>query len=642
MNEPLRAISVFSGAGGSDLGYTWAGLKVIAACDQLHEAAQSYRFNFPEAEVIEAPVGDVDWSRFRGVDLVVGSPPCQPFSGAGKHGGEFDPRDGFPVALGVIAQVQPRAFVWENVRGLLSKKHSIYLHKVMESHRALGYRVETRLLNAVDFGVPQNRYRCFMVGFRLDQLGRFGWPVPTHVGRHRRRQTEPLFGEHHRTVRQALNLGTAQQEPLPDQRPRGDLPQRSRPLQLDEPAPTRGASSGGQEKVPDPVLRRHRGRSQERPDSTLDEPSPAVLADAPSGRSGLHLVDRQASDATLARHPGMDPDEPSAAIRSGGDGHSNPHQYLLDHQPRGAARAELDEPSPTVIAGGNPAGGGAPPYLMVGGYQGVLEVPHEAIIDDPDRPAPTIRAGGGAKASGGQHGGNPPYLAVRRDEGAGSPGLSVPDRSVDEAAPAVRAGGMGGLKLAMANGLGRADPVDLDQPARAVLARTSRDNPDLTREVKVKESQSQRLLDLDQPARTVDAGGQGGPDIRVPAPASQSQRLFGADEPAPSIQVAKGTAPRVSPELPIMDGPSTTVTSRNEMSLPGHHDPDQRGSSGQFTSKAGVRYRRLTWQECAALQAFPPGYIFTGTDTKRYLLIGNAVPPPLAQVVGEALIEALR
>lgn len=180
----LRALSLFSGCGGLDLGFDRAGYKHVASFDILSETGEVLSTARPNWVVFSGAEGDVtqiNWSRYRGqVDVVHGGPPCQPFSQAGSRSGAEDVRDMIPHFADAVLKIRPRAFVCENVLGLTSKKFQGYVQENifdrLKSYHILQFRLE-----ASHFGVPQRRRRVFFVGFRRrSDAERFLEPQATH------------------------------------------------------------------------------------------------------------------------------------------------------------------------------------------------------------------------------------------------------------------------------------------------------------------------------------------------------------------------------------------------------------------------------------------------------------------------------
>lgn len=115
-------------------------------------------------------VRSVNWQKYRGVELVAGGPPCQPFSIGGKHRGDSDARDMWPQAIRAVREIEPDAFLFENVRGLMRPKFQPYLDAIVAALtrpvRELGYRTLVQQVNAADFGAPQKRHRVIIAGLR--------------------------------------------------------------------------------------------------------------------------------------------------------------------------------------------------------------------------------------------------------------------------------------------------------------------------------------------------------------------------------------------------------------------------------------------------------------------------------------------
>lgn len=159
----MKIVDLFSGAGGFVLGAQQAGATLVACVELNADAAATSRA--AGHPVVQADVGAVaEWaSGLRPIDLVIGGPPCQPFSKAGAELGLEDHRDGFPAALDAIAYLKPTWVALENVRGFLSPKHRAYRTALRLRLRELYPWVGLWTLNAADFGVPQCRRRVFIV-----------------------------------------------------------------------------------------------------------------------------------------------------------------------------------------------------------------------------------------------------------------------------------------------------------------------------------------------------------------------------------------------------------------------------------------------------------------------------------------------
>ena len=204
----MQTFELFAGCGGLAKGLEQAGFEHAGLLEFNRQACESLRMNFDPRLVHEIDVRKVDFTPFAGIDLVSGGPPCQPFSLGGLAKAQTDSRDMFPQAARAIAEMRPRAFVFENVKGLLRQKFAPYFRYIVnrlsypecrqldgepwEKHaerlnaiadgspyEGLRYRVSYRLLNAADYGVPQVRERVFIVGLRNDVRCEWTWPDKT-------------------------------------------------------------------------------------------------------------------------------------------------------------------------------------------------------------------------------------------------------------------------------------------------------------------------------------------------------------------------------------------------------------------------------------------------------------------------------
>jgi DNA (cytosine-5)-methyltransferase 1 len=174
--KPLTVLELCAGAGGQALGLEQAGFGHAALVEIDADACRTLKHNRPDWNVIQGDITEFDAKPYRGVDLVAGGLPCPPFSVAGKQRGEADERNLFPAALRIIQEAQPKAVMIENVRGLLDPRFAYYRELIAERLKALGYETRFELLNASQFGVPQNRPRVFIVGLRPDAAAAFETP----------------------------------------------------------------------------------------------------------------------------------------------------------------------------------------------------------------------------------------------------------------------------------------------------------------------------------------------------------------------------------------------------------------------------------------------------------------------------------
>lgn len=181
----IATLSLFSGGGGLDLGFERAGFGHVASYDILQVCGETLRANRPAWTVYSGDNGDITkvrWSKYRGeVDVVHGGPPCQPFSIAGSRLGSRDPRNMWPGYVETILAVRPRAFIAENVPGMLDAKFARFVSQHILQPLQDGYQISMFRLSADRFGVPQARRRVFIVGFRNSRDAvRFVEPTPTH------------------------------------------------------------------------------------------------------------------------------------------------------------------------------------------------------------------------------------------------------------------------------------------------------------------------------------------------------------------------------------------------------------------------------------------------------------------------------
>ncbi len=177
----MNIISLFSGAGGLDLGFHNAGFQTVIANEYDSKICPTFRANFPDTQLIEADIRSVDATQFpQHVSGIIGGPPCQSWSEAGTLRGIKDARGQlFYDYIRILCAVQPMFFVAENVSGMLANRHSEAVLGFLQLFDKAGYNVYLNLLNANDFNVPEDRYRVFYIGFRKDlEIHDFQYPTP--------------------------------------------------------------------------------------------------------------------------------------------------------------------------------------------------------------------------------------------------------------------------------------------------------------------------------------------------------------------------------------------------------------------------------------------------------------------------------
>jgi DNA (cytosine-5)-methyltransferase 1 len=200
----LTVVDLFCGAGGLSHGFEMAGFRIGAAIDADPVAAETYRLQHPNVPFFIEDVREIPGKRLLDaagghVDLVIGGPSCQGFSTHGKRDPN-DPRNYlFKEFVRLVREIRPSWVVMENVKGLLTYDRGRYRDEIHASFRRIGYRIESRVLRAVDFGVPQFRERLFFLATRTDLPITF--PTPTHASP----DVAPMLGlEPYVTVRDAI------------------------------------------------------------------------------------------------------------------------------------------------------------------------------------------------------------------------------------------------------------------------------------------------------------------------------------------------------------------------------------------------------------------------------------------------------
>jgi DNA (cytosine-5)-methyltransferase 1 len=208
----MRSVELFSGCGGLALGLSRAGFQHELMVEWDFDAVETVLYNKRRGirhvrhwPIEQTDVREICWADFAGIDLIAGGPPCQPFAINGKHLGHKDRRDMWPEAIRAVREAKPRAFLFENVRGLARPAFADYLRWIvlslshpdrirregedysshlarLEAAKHPHYLVTVLQVNAADYGAPQKRHRVIIVGLRYDLTDHAPeLPSPTHT-----------------------------------------------------------------------------------------------------------------------------------------------------------------------------------------------------------------------------------------------------------------------------------------------------------------------------------------------------------------------------------------------------------------------------------------------------------------------------
>jgi DNA (cytosine-5)-methyltransferase 1 len=191
-----KVISLFSGAGGMDIGFEMAGFETVVAVEHDSSCCKTLKTNRPNLSLIQGDITQISTEeilkagRLKPTEaaVVIGGPPCQPFSLAGKRMGMEDPRGKLVLEfIRIVRESLPTVFVMENVRGMVNWQEGKAIEAIMNEisepiyfeGQEYTYKVNKAILNSVDYGVPQYRERVFLVGNRLNKT--FKFPEATHT-----------------------------------------------------------------------------------------------------------------------------------------------------------------------------------------------------------------------------------------------------------------------------------------------------------------------------------------------------------------------------------------------------------------------------------------------------------------------------
>lgn len=321
-------------------------MKTVLAIDSDRWACETYRANFPETEVRQARVEN-EIEKIPYADLITGGFPCQPHSLAGECKASKDERDGGPDFVAAIKRSRPRMFLGENVAGILSSEGQKYVRNLLLSMVNAGYAVEVKLLDSVNFGVPQFRERVWFWGIRQDLYDagmRHAWPKPTHTWPP---PTDGLFGSH--GLLSGVTVGNAL-----------------------------GIS-----------MELHKGRAASivRRNHPHNEPAPAIT-NPENGSGRIIVIPYHWSPAMLAKHP---PASPASTVQAKyAKGGAEGLLWVITDNPKHTPHT----PANTLNSGGNGHGPTFANQHVKLSSEGRLWESHHppATPATPATPAPTVRA----------------------------------------------------------------------------------------------------------------------------------------------------------------------------------------------------------------------------------------------------------
>ncbi|MBO8143580.1 MAG: DNA cytosine methyltransferase [Thermodesulfobacterium sp.] len=208
MTEKYTVIDFFGAPGGLSFGFEMAGFKSIGALDIFKAGMETYQFNFPDSKILIEDIKKVSVQDLKkefgiskeNIDIVIGGPPCQGFSTIGRvkiaslarngtwklnnHHPRFidDPRNElYKEFIRMVKGLKPKIVVMENVPGMMSYRNGEIVREIIEDFNSIGYTAQARILNAVEYGVPQLRKRIFFIAVRKDLKIKILWPEPTHT-----------------------------------------------------------------------------------------------------------------------------------------------------------------------------------------------------------------------------------------------------------------------------------------------------------------------------------------------------------------------------------------------------------------------------------------------------------------------------
>ncbi|PJH94898.1 DNA cytosine methyltransferase [Bacillus sp. SN1] len=243
----LTVLELFCGGGIGAIGFKAAGYDIVKALDFDKNAVKAYRHNFGE-HVEQADISEVDIDSLPDTDVIFGGPPCQDFSVAGKGAGADGERGKLVWRyLEIIAAKQPKAFIFENVKGLITKRHRPTFDTLIEKFNEIGYEISWRVMSAWDYGVAQKRERVFIVGVRKDLGFTFEFPEPLE-GDYQTRVLRDVIGDLPESNNEGYGLRN-DEKPFAHKIPDGgnwrNLTEEEKLIYWNGKVPTKGGSTNG-------------------------------------------------------------------------------------------------------------------------------------------------------------------------------------------------------------------------------------------------------------------------------------------------------------------------------------------------------------------------------------------------------------
>ncbi len=184
-NSSIKTLSLFSGAGGLDIGFKDAGFDIVEQNELVDDFAETLRINDSDnCKVVCKDVREYSGKSLKGkIDFIIGGPPCQPFSSASRRAfgvnGTIDARGTlFNEYVRILSEIQPKGFLFENVYGIVSANKGQDWNMIITAFKRAGYNIHYKILDAADYGAPQHRARLIIVGLKENLNYKF--PLPNH------------------------------------------------------------------------------------------------------------------------------------------------------------------------------------------------------------------------------------------------------------------------------------------------------------------------------------------------------------------------------------------------------------------------------------------------------------------------------